>query len=102
MGTPKAVSSVQWLLGNPRDRAVAATCLLSPSILRWPQSVRFRVRRAPRMQMHARVDGRTLRGVISYLRNSNMVQLLHSTAEENWAWEEKESLISDLFASLSH
>lgn len=102
LGTPKAVSSVQWLPGNPRDRAVAATCLLSPSILRWPQTVRFRVRRAPRLQMHARVDGRTLRGVISYLLNSNVVQLLHSTTEENWAWEEKEPLISDLFASLSH
>lgn len=41
-------------------------------------------------------------GPISCLLNSTMVQLLHSMTEENWAWEEKESLISDLFASLSH
>lgn len=90
MGTLKAVSSVQWLLGNPRDKALVATRLLSTTILRCPQTVRCRVKRAP----NCRCEGgwEDSRESLPTLLNSNMVQLFHSTTEENWTWEERNPL----------
>lgn len=45
MGTLKAVSAVQWLLGNPCDRALVATEPALP-FSDAAQTVRLRVRRA--------------------------------------------------------